>query len=340
MSMTKTFEIAVISGDGIGPEITTATGKVLEILSDKYSFSFRFKEIFAGDKALKETGHALPSNAIDEIKKCSCCLKAPIGETARYVVLPLRQELNLFANIRPAKTIPGIPSIHSGVDLVIVRENTEGLYKKIEDITKECAINVRMITKEATERIITVACKIAKERRKKLTIVHKANVMISCIFFRNVCIEIAKNFSEIDINELYVDNAAYQLVINPQQFDTLVTTNMFGDILSDEAAGVTGSLGILPSANLGQDIAMFEPVHGAAFDIEGKGIANPTAILLSCSMMLDWLGEKYSINDAKQAAKDLENSILQIYEETNIRTPDLGGKNTTNDFIRELLARF
>ncbi|MFX1519571.1 MAG: isocitrate/isopropylmalate dehydrogenase family protein [Promethearchaeota archaeon] len=338
--MTKTLEVAVISGDGIGPEITTATINVLETLSDKYSFSLRFKEVFAGDIALKETGQALPSNAIDEIKKSSCCLKAPIGETARDVVLPLRQELNLFANIRPAKTILGIPSIHSGVDLVIVRENTEGLYKKIDDMTTECAINVRVITKEATERIMTVACKMAKERRKKLTIVHKANVMKSCVFFRNVCLETAKNFSEIDINEMYVDNAAYQLVINPQQFDTLVTSNMFGDILSDEAAGVTGSLGVLPSANIGHDIAMFEPVHGAAFDITGKGIANPTAILLSCSMMLDWLGENYSIDDAKQAAKDLENSVLKIYEETNIRTPDLGGKNTTNDFIKELLSRF
>jgi 3-isopropylmalate dehydrogenase len=338
--MTKTLEVAVISGDGIGPELTTATINVLETLSDKYNFSLQFKEVFAGDLALKETGYALPNNAIDEIQKSSCCLKAPIGETARDVVLSLRQQLNLFANIRPAKTIPSITSIHSGVDLVIVRENTEGLYKKIEDMTEECAINVRMITKEATERIMTVACKMAKERQKKLTIVHKANVMKSCIFFRNVCLEIAKNFSEIDINEMYVDNAAYQLVINPQQFDTLVTSNMFGDILSDEAAGVTGSLGVLPSANLGNDIAMFEPVHGAAFDIVGKGIANPTAILLSCSMMLDWLGERHSIDDAKQAAKDLENSILKIYAETNIRTPDLGGKNTTNDFIKELLSRF
>lgn len=337
--MTKTFDIAVISGDGIGPEITTATINVLEILSDKYSFSLRFKEIFSGDRALKETGYALPSNAIKEIKKSSCCLKAPIGETAKDVVLPLRQELNLFANIRPAKTISGIPSIHSGVDLVIVRENTEGLYKKIDDRTKECAINVRMITKEATERIMMVACEMAKERRKKLTIVHKANVMKSCEFFRDVCLEVAKKFSEIDINEMYVDNAAYQLVINPQQFDTLVTSNMFGDILSDEAAGVTGSLGVLPSANLGHDIAMFEPVHGAAFDIAGEGIANPTAILLSCAMMLNWLGDKYSIDEAKQAAKDLENSVLKTYEETNIRTPDLGGKNTTNDFIKEIISR-
>ena len=164
--MTKTFDIAVISGDGIGPEITTATIKVLEILSDKFSFSLRFKEISAGDGALKETGQALPSNAINEIKKSSCCLKAPIGETAKDVVLPLRQELNLFANIRPAKTIPGIPSIYSEVDLVIVRENTEGLYKQIDDRTNECAINVRMITKTASERIMTVACEMAKESQK------------------------------------------------------------------------------------------------------------------------------------------------------------------------------
>ena len=337
--MIKTFDIAVISGDGIGPEITTATINVLEILSDKYSYSLRFKEIFAGDGALKETGYALPSTAIKEIKRSACCLKAPIGETAKDVVLPIRQELNLFANIRPAKTIHGIPSIHSGVDLVIVRENTEGLYKKIDDITKECAINVRMITKEATERIMKVACDMSRERRRKLTIVHKANVMKSCEFFRDVCLDVAKNYSEININEMYVDNAAYQLVINPQQFDTIVTSNMFGDILSDEAAGVTGSLGVLPSANLGHDIAMFEPVHGAAFDIAGKGIANPTAILMSCSMMLNWLGEKYSIDDAKQAAIDLEKSVLKTYEETNIRTPDLGGKNTTNDFINEIISR-
>jgi 3-isopropylmalate dehydrogenase len=337
--MTKTFDIAVISGDGIGPEITTATIKVLEILSDKYNFSLKFNEISAGDGALKETGQALSSNAINEIKTSSCCLKAPIGETARDVVLPLRQELNLFANIRPAKTIPGIPSIHSDVDLVIVRENTEGLYKKIDDRTNDCAINVRMITKKATERIMKVACEMAKERRKKVTIVHKANVMKSCQFFRDICLSISQDFTALDINEMYVDNAAYQLVINPHQFDIIVTTNMFGDILSDEAAGITGSLGVLPSSNLGHDFAMFEPVHGAAFDITGKGIANPTAILLSCSMMLNWLGEKYSIEDAKQSARELENSVLKTYEETNIRTPDLNGKNTTNEFIKEIISR-
>ena len=250
IDMPKTFDVAVISGDGIGPEITNATLHVLEKLLEKYNFSLRFTEIFAGDNALKETGLALPSNAIEEIKKCSCCLKAPIGETARDVVLPLRQELQLFANIRPAKTIPRIQCIHSGVDLVIVRENTEGLYKRIGAKTKECAINVRMITKEATERIMAIGCKIAQERKRKVTIVHKANVLKSCELFREVCLDVAKNFHDIIANEMYVDNAAYSMVINPQQFDNLVTTNMFGDILSDEAAGVTGSLGILPSANL------------------------------------------------------------------------------------------
>jgi len=329
--MTK-YNIATIPGDGIGTEVMAATVKVLKALETKTALEFKFKEYMAGDEYKAKTGIALPPETVEGVKSADACLFAAVGNTAKEVIIPLRQKLNLYANLRPAKAYPGVPVINPNVDIMIVRENTEGIYKMVGNREKDWGINVRIITREASERIVQYAFEYAKKKGKsKVSAVHKANVLdYTDEIFLEAARDIAKQYPDIKFEEVIVDACAMKLVLAPEQFEVIVTTNMFGDILSDEAAGLVGGLGMAPSGNVGDELCIFEPVHGSAPDIAGKGIANPVATILSAAMMLEWLGEN-------EAATKVENATLRVLEEGIIRTPDLGGKNNTQDMADAII---
>jgi 3-isopropylmalate dehydrogenase len=322
--------ISVIPGDGIGPEVIQATLRVLEKLAEDSSMNLEYRYAEAGDAARSKYGVALPDESFNTISSSDACLKGPIGESAKEVVIPLRQRLDLYANIRPALTLPNVLGIHDGVDLVIVRENTEGLYKGIENRTDEYAFGMRIVTRRASTRIAKIAYDLAMHRRRKVTIVHKANVMLACRFFSECCHHVGAGYPEVRTEEMYIDNAAYQLVKNPKQFDVILTTNLFGDILSDEAAGIVGSLGISPSMNVGDSFGIFEPVHGSAPDLP-KAAANPLATMMSARLMLDWLAEKHRDALLQQASQRLWNAILGTLRKRRALTPDLGGESKTSE---------
>ncbi|MBR5503476.1 MAG: NAD-dependent isocitrate dehydrogenase [Methanobrevibacter sp.] len=316
------YEIAVIPGDGIGREVMDATINVLKSLD--IDFDFKYGE--AGDECLEKNGVALPDETIQLAKNADACLFGAAGETAADVIVRLRQELNLFANLRPVKSYPNTNALFDNLDFMIVRENTEGMYiAKEEEYTEEGAIARRIITRKASERIIDYAFQYAKDNNKsKVTGVHKANVLkISDGLFREIFYEVADKYKdEIDSEDYYVDATAMYLITRPESFEVIVTTNLFGDILSDEGAGLVGGLGMIPSGNIGENNALFEPVHGSAPDIAGQGIANPLAMMLSAVMMLNYLGEM-------EAEEKLNNAILELLNEGQCLTPDLGGKAST-----------
>ena len=321
------YKIALLPGDGIGPEVMDATVKVLKALEKKTDIEFDFKTYMVGDTEKKRSGTALPQATIDGVKEADACLFACVGETAKETILPLRQKFNLYANLRPAKAYPGVAAVKPETDLMIVRENTEGIYKMIGDRQPKSAFNVRVITYEASERIVRYAFEYAKKNGKtKVTSVHKANVLdYTDGLYLEASRAVAKEYPDIEYQELIVDAAGMRLVMNPEMFQVVVTTNMFGDILSDVTAGLVGGLGMAPSGNVGDDMCIFEPVHGSAPDIAGKGIANPSACILSAAMMLEWLKEE-------KAANLVENAVLKVLKEGKVKTPDLGGKNKTTEF--------
>ncbi|MFH0897656.1 MAG: isocitrate/isopropylmalate dehydrogenase family protein, partial [Candidatus Bathyarchaeota archaeon] len=314
----KSYAIALLPGDGIGPELTEATLKVLEAAQRKNGIKLTIFKAEAGDACLERTGTALPQNTLETIKSSNACLKGPVGETAADVIVKLRLIFDLYANIRPIKSYPNIPSMGSGIDFVIVRENTEDVYRGIEfDLDKDTALCLRVITRRGSERIARYAFETARSRKKKLkvTAIHKANVMKkTCGLFLQVCREVAKSYPDITLDDMYVDNAAMQLIKRPNEFDVLVTTNMFGDILSDEASILIGGLGMAPGANIGDNFALFEPVHGSAPKYAGKQVANPSSMILASSNMLEWLGRKYSDPPCKKAAEDIENALIKTLE--------------------------
>ena len=330
----------LIAGDGIGPEITQATLQVLDALGVKFDWDEQYGGMAAVDKA----GTPLPNATVDSIKRTKLALKGPlttpVGGGYRSVNVALRQEFDLYANVRPTKTIvPG--GRFEQVDLVIIRENIEGLYVgldftfKVAGDRRAIAQAMSIVTRQGSDRIVRFAFEYAKKHgRKKVTIVHKANILkaTSGLFLESGR-HIAKQYEGvIASDDKIVDNTAMQLVINPQQFDVIVTTNLFGDILSDEAAGLVGGLGLAPGANIGTHAAIFEAVHGSAPDIAGQGIANPTALLLAAAMMLDHVEE---LDAARRLRSAIETTIVQ----DNVRTKDLGGSATTADFARAVARR-
>ncbi len=320
-------KIVVIPGDGIGREVMDAAMLILQ----SFDLPFNYEFYDAGDEAERKYGKALPDETLEACKSSDAVLFGAAGETAADVIVRLRQELKTFANIRPAKAIRGIKCLYPGLDIVIVRENTECLYRGFEFEFDGVAEAIRLITREASERIARYAFELAKrEGRKKVTALHKANVMKkTCGLFRDACRKVAESYPEIEFNDYYIDAACMYLVMDPFRFDVIVTTNMFGDIVSDLAAGLVGGLGLAPSANVGEKNAIFEPVHGAAFDIAGKGIANPTAMILTACMMLRHFG---FIEEARRIEDAVERAI-----ESGKTTPDLGGKLSTMDFAKEVL---
>ncbi len=331
-----TFRIALLRGDGIGPEIVEASLPIISKLNHDYSLGLEFVDVDAGDGALRRYGDPLPQHTMTELEKADVILKGPVGETAKDVIVPLRQHYDMYANVRPAFTIPGLKSKFEGVDLVIVRENTEDLYRGVEQlVTDDVAVGLKIISRRASERIVNFAKTIALTRRKKVTCVHKANVMkITDGLFAAACRSLKG--SGVEMEEMYVDAAAANLVRRPQAFDVIVTTNVYGDILSDEASQIAGSLGIAPSANLGERKSLFEPVHGAAFDIAGRGIANPTAFLLSVVMMFEHLGTISSNKNFVAAANSLRAAVLKVYSSGRNLTPDVGGSASLKEMAGDI----
>ena len=324
MSTSKTkdkYQIAVVPGDGIGKEVMQAAISVLNELDIEFDYVYGD----AGDECLEKTGTALPKETLEIIKNADACLFGAAGETAADVIVKIRQEMKMFANLRPVKSYPNTNALFENIDFMIVRENTEGLYiADQEKMTDDGAIAKRIITREAEERIIDYAFNYAKENNKgKVTAVHKANVLKkSDGLFKEIFYEVAERYPEIDTEDYYVDATAMYLITQPQSFEVIVTTNLFGDILSDEGAGLVGGLGLIPSANIGENAALFEPVHGSAPDIAGQGIANPIAMMLSAIMMLRYIGEN-------EAADKFDAAILKVLEEAKTLTKDLGGSAST-----------
>ncbi|HEY9015191.1 MAG TPA: isocitrate/isopropylmalate dehydrogenase family protein [Gemmatimonadales bacterium] len=335
-----TYDVTLIPGDGIGPEITAQTVRVLEATG----LRFNWDEELAGVAAVEATGTPLPDATVESIRKNALALKGPlttpVGTGFRSVNVGLRKEFELFANIRPARTIlPG--GRFENVDIVLVRENLEGLYIGVEhfvaigDDPRAVGESMAIVTRRGCERIIRYAFEYAlKHGRKKVTIVHKANIlkMVSGLFLE-VGRGVAKEYEgRIESNDMIVDNTAMQLVMRPEQFDVMVTTNMFGDILSDEVSGLVGGLGLAPGANIGTKAAIFEAVHGSAPDIAGTGVANPSAQMFAAAMMLDHLGEL-------DRAERIRNAIVTTIVKDGIRTRDLGGTASTQEFGNAVAKR-
>ena len=319
MSGAGSKKIAVVAGDGIGPEVIESAMAVL----DAAGAQFERIPVEIGLARWKRTGLAMSEMDLEALKGCDCVLlgaiSTPPDPNYKSVLLRIRKELDLYANIRPFQS--------HDLDFIIVRENTEGLYSGLEEVGAEESHTIRVITRAGSERIAEIACDLAIARRK-LTVIHKSNVLRSDRLFLKTCWAVAARRGVL-AEDMLVDAAAYNLVVNPQRFDVLVTTNLFGDILSDEAAGVIGSLGLCASANLGDARALFEPIHGSAPDIVGKGIANPVGAIRSAAMMIEWLGEP-------EKARRIEAAVQKALE-GGARTPDLGGSSKTADVTRAVV---
>ncbi|MBD0370791.1 MAG: isocitrate dehydrogenase (NAD(+)) [Pyrinomonadaceae bacterium] len=331
--MTK-HTITLIPGDGIGPEVSAAVVQIVEASGAQVEWETHY----AGAQALEKFGDTLPQELLESIKRNRVALKGPIttpvGKGFTSVNVGLRKALDLYANLRPVRALPNIPSRYPELDLVVVRENTEDLYSGIEHVVVPGVVeSLKIITEKASTRIARFAFDYARrEGRKKVTAVHKANIMklsdglfLEC--FRNV----ARDYPEIEADDKIVDNACMQLVMRPEQFDIMLLENLYGDIVSDLCAGLIGGLGLVPGANIGELGAVFEAVHGSAPDIAGQGIANPTALLQSAILMLRHLGER-------EPAEKIEKAMLKVFEEGRVRTRDIGGESKTAEFAEAIIA--
>ena len=332
-----THSIAVILGDGIGPEIMVATLRVLDALQCGLQYDF----VDAGMVALEKHGELLPAPTLEAIARHRVALKSPlttpVGEGFSSINVELRKRFDLYANVRPAISFPGTKSRYENIDLITVRENTEGAYigeGQALSADGQVATLTQKVTRRGSERIVRYAFELARSvGRKKVTVVHKANILKSTSgLFLRVAREVAAEYTDIQMNEMIVDNCCMQLVMNPHQFDVIVTTNLFGDIISDLCAGLVGGLGLAPGANIGTDAAIFEAVHGSAPDIAGKGVANPVALLLGAAQMLDHFG-------MVEKASRLRVAIRQTMAARDGVTPDLGGSGSTWSFADAIIRR-
>ena len=328
------YRIALIAGDGIGPEVTAAAQRVV----DAAGVDVVWKTVPAGVSCYEATGDPLPETTLAAVRDADATLKGPLatakGTGFRSVNVALRQRLQLYANFRPARSIPGIRSRYDDVDLIVIRENTEGLYSGLEHTVVPGVVeSLRVITQQASERIARFAFATARrQNRKRVTCIHKANILkLSDGLFLETCQSVAKEFDEIAFDDCIVDAAAMKLVIDPQQFDVLVMENLFGDILSDLTSGLVGGLGVTPSANVGDGVAVFEAVHGTAPDIAGKGLANPTAVILSAVLMLRYLSES-------AAADRIEQAVRTVIAQGKTLTGDLGGDASTDAYVDALIG--
>jgi isocitrate dehydrogenase (NAD+) len=328
--------VTLIRGDGIGPEVVDAAVRAIEATGA----AVEWESMDAGAGAIPKHGAPLPEETLASIRKTRLCLKGPlatpIGGGYRSVNVALRQEFDLYANLRPARSFPGLVTRYDKVDLVVVRENTQGEYSGIEhfiDPTKNAAESISIITRFGSDRIIRFAFEYARTHaRKKVTLVHKANILkMTSGLFLQVGREIAQSYPDIEFGDIIVDNCAMQLVRDPTRFDVIVTTNLFGDILSDLTAGLVGGLGLAPGANIGEQAAVFEAVHGTAPDIAGKGVANPVAAMVAGAMLLERMGQK-------DRGTRLENAVRRTIAKGKDLTPDLGGTGTTQTITDRVIA--
>src|SRR5579859_6037889 len=333
-------KVTLIPGEGIGPEVASATRHILEAAGVQIEW-----EEIAG-RTGESTDASGPANkdqrvnqaAIESVRRNRVALKGPMATAiaggAPSVNVALRKTLDLYANLRPVKNLPGVKSRFEGVDIVLVRENTEDLYSGLEhEVVPGVVESLKIITERASTRIAKFAFEHARKRgRKKIHAIHKANIMkLSDGLFLHSVRAVAEKFKDIEYKELIVDNACMQIVINPDQFDVLLLPNLYGDVMSDLAAGLVGGLGVVPSGNIGAESAIFEAVHGTAPDIAGKGLANPTALLMSSILMLNHLGEK-------SAAERVEKALIKVYKEGKHVTKDVGGKAGTQEFTDAVIA--
>jgi isocitrate dehydrogenase (NAD+) len=328
------YAVSLIPGDGIGAEVTAAARRVVEATG----VAIEWRECDAGAQALARHGVPLPPATLDAIRETKVALKGPlataIGMGFRSVNVELRQKLDLYANYRPARSITGIPCRYADVDLIVIRENTEGLYSGLEHVVVPGVVeSLRIVTEHASRRIVRFAFDLAVKRgRRKVTAVHKANILkLSDGLFLEVARDVARDYPRIEFQEYIVDATAMRLVVDPSAFDVLVMENLFGDILSDLTSGLVGGLGVTPSANIGDDFAVFEAVHGTAPDIAGKGLANPTAVVLSAALLLEHLGEA-------DAARQVEQAVRSVIDAGRSLTRDLGGQATTDQYADALCA--
>jgi len=329
--------ITVIKGDGIGPSIIDAALEILEAAGCDFDYKF----VEAGLAALEHTGELLPQSTLDAIVENKITLKGPlttpVGEGFTSINVTLRKKFNLFANIRPVKSFVGTKARYDNIDIITIRENTQGMYSGLGQITSEDgseAQAISMITREGAEKIITFAYELAlRENRKKVTTVHKANILKSTSgLFLKVARKIAQQYPQIESTEMIVDATCMKLVMTPEEFDVIVTTNLFGDILSDLCAGLVGGLGMAPGANIGEGTAIFEAVHGSAPDIAGKNLANPTSVILASIQMLEHL-------DMADTASRIRSAVAEVIKSGDRTTRDLGGSHGTTDFTQSVIER-
>jgi isocitrate dehydrogenase (NAD+) len=332
-----THKVTLLPGEGIGPEVSAATRQILDATGVKIEWEELGARAENTDKSTVK-GAVLNTAAIESVRKNKVALKGPMATAiaggAPSVNVALRKSLELYANLRPVKNLPGVKSHFDGVDVVIVRENTEDLYSGLEhEVVPGVVESLKIITEKASTKIARFAFEYARKNgRKKIHAIHKANIMklSDGLFLRSVR-AVAEKYSDIEYKELIVDNACMQIVINPDQFDVLLLPNLYGDVMSDLAAGLVGGLGVVPSGNIGDDSAIFEAVHGTAPDIAGKGLANPTALTMSSILMLQYLGER-------TAAERIEAALISVYREGKHVTKDVGGKAGTQEFTDAVIA--
>ncbi len=346
--MNRALKIGILNGDDIGLEVVPETIKVMKRAAEKCGLPIEWFPLPIGRKAYDELGYTLPPGTLEKLDTYDGWVLGPIGHQAYPRNQPnainphpiLRKHYDLFANIRPAKSFPGLPSLYQDVDLVIVRENNEGMppdrnvymgngeFRPTPDMT----IGIRVITRQGSAKVARAAFELARTRpRKKLTSVHKDTVFkLACGMFAEECRKLAKEYPDVAYDEVLVDTFGMKLVMKPQQFDVVVTTNTFGDILSDVAAGLVGGLGLAAGLSAGPERAMAQATHGSAPDIAGKGVANPYAMIVSGQMLLDWLGHKHDEPRAVEAAQAMEGAVESVIREAKVLTPDLGGTASTS----------
>lgn len=327
------YNITLIPGDGIGPEVAQAARRVI----DATGVAVNWETVNAGEAVWEQTGSLVPDAVFQSLERNRVALKGPIttpvGKGFRSINVMLRNKYDLYINLRPVLSIPGIKTPFSGIDMVIFRENTEDLYCGIENIIEPGKAEAKkIITEKASERIVKCAFDYAVQQgRKKVTVVHKANILkLTDGLFLETARRVSEAYPTIEFQDTIVDNMCMQMVTKPDRYDVIVTMNLYGDIISDLCAGLVGGLGIVPGANIGENMAIFEAVHGSAPDIAGKGIANPTALILSGAMMLDYLGEK-------EAAHSIRVAVAKTIESGRVLTGDLGGNATTAAFTEEII---
>ena len=352
-----TLQIGILLGDDIGLEVVPETIKVMRAAAQKTGLSVQWHDVPIGRKAYDELGYTMPPGTLEKLDTLDGWVLGPIGHQAYPKGKPnainphpiLRKHYDLFANIRPAKSYPGLPALYKDVDLIIVRENNEGMppdrnvfmgngeFRPTPDMT----IGIRVITRQGSSKVARAAFELARTRpRKKLTSVHKDTVFkLACGMFAEECRALAKDYPDVAYDEVLVDTFGMKLVMKPQQFDVVVTTNTFGDILSDVAAGLVGGLGLAPGLSAGPERAMAQATHGSAPDIAGKGIANPYAMIMSGQMLYEWLGHKHNEPKAVEAAALIERAVEAVIKEGKVLTGDLGGKASTSEMGDAIAAR-